>query len=128
MALEKFSIFRVHNFHFLSAEFPFFECRFLGGLYRAPLQFLHTKFAFSEHRIIFSECRILGGVLKQFWSAKFAFLECRISICLVQNFDLFSMECAFSEHGISIFLSWNSGQSAKGGFECNHAVNALYIL
>ncbi len=45
-------------FHFLSAEFPFSECRILAGLFRAPLQFLTAKLAFSDRRISIFEHRI----------------------------------------------------------------------
>ncbi len=51
------------KFPFLSAEFPSSECRILGGLFRAPLQFwvlnlhfLSTEFPFFSAQFVFSLC------------------------------------------------------------------------
>ncbi len=83
----EFFYFLSAEFPFLSTEFPFSERRILGGLLRAPLQFLSAKFAFSECRIsIFStefavsEHRILGSLFR-------AVLGCKICFFWVQNFE-----------------------------------------
>ncbi len=81
MALGNFPFLRVQNFHswvwnfhFLSVEFPFSERRILASLFRALLQFLHAKFAFSEHRIRFlNPAHALHGT---------EFLTLRLSVCL----------------------------------------------
>ncbi len=88
----------------LSVEFPFSERRILGGLFRAPLQFLSANFAFSEHRI-----SIFEGHISSF-SMEFAFSERRIQQFLSATFEfseriiyIFERRISIFWHGICIF-------------------------
>ena len=104
MALWKFSIFWAQDFfhcwmqncHFLSilsAHFPFSECRTLGSVFKAPLQFwvlnlhfLSREFWFFSMELQFSEHIILGSVF-------IVVFECK-------NWNFLRTEFPFLEHGI----------------------------
>ena len=78
MVLWRTSIFWPQNFHS--------ELKILGGLFRAPLQFLSTNMAFSECRISILKRKIL------IFSAEFAYSECGVCLFWAQNLHFLSME------------------------------------
>ena len=99
MALGKFSIFWVQNFHFLSAEFwPVclgHHCSFwLQNLHFLIAEFLYlsTEFQFLVHNLHFLSVEFWAVYLEQLLSAKFAFYECRILIFWARNLHFLSAE------------------------------------